>query len=273
MQGSTPLPDGKKPTKATRPLSAVAPAPVQLSDIGDLPRAAAESKDRASRESTTPSDEIDVSVQAVSGKYLELEKQGKLEELLRLEQKREELQYDLAHTNAELSQINNQRWLLDFYFRARKRNECFGAKLERKAAQLEKRKARVSSELADIEGRISRIEPLLLQVQLPEYPEISSLVGKAPLRSRIDDPYAAVRDLMIKHLSDKEDSNEKICIELDAQLARRGDSPMGIPDEWVDKFGPDWQKKHGWNFYLAAYKDSRTKSRMQAIISKAKSRW
>ena len=48
--------------------------------------------------------------------------------------------------------------------------------------------------------------------------------------------------------------------------------PLGIPEGWVEKFGDEWRGKHRWNFYFAAYRDPRTKNRMQKMISKAKTR-
>ena len=114
-----------------------------------------------------PSGEIDVSVESVSGRYLDLEKQGKLEQLLRLEKKREDLRRMLLITDTELGQINNPLWLLEFYFRTRQRRSSFGSSLQKRADQLEKRKAKASGELAEIEKQISRIDPSSCKFRYP----------------------------------------------------------------------------------------------------------
>jgi hypothetical protein len=74
------------------------------------------------------SDWLDVSVPSVSGHYIELEEQGKLEELLRLQKERERLKRNLMVTNVELSQFGNPLWL-HFYVRTSNQGRKFGSAL------------------------------------------------------------------------------------------------------------------------------------------------
>lgn len=120
------------------------------------------------------SDWLDVTVPSVSGHYIELEQQGKLDELLRLKKERERLTRDLMVINSELSQFNNPSWLLDSYIRIRNQGRRFGSALKSEADQLERRKEKLNAELEAVEKQITRIDPLILAIPLPQVTEINS---------------------------------------------------------------------------------------------------
>jgi hypothetical protein len=218
------------------------------------------------------SDWLDVSVPSVSGHYIELEEQGKHGELLRLQKERESLKRNLMITNVELSQFGNPLWLLDFYVRTSNQGRKFGSALNGEADQLERRKQKLNAELEAVEKQITRIDPLILTIPLPQVAEIIS-PERLPTIGPDDDPFVLVRDYTIKKLVKRGISDDaEICKRLDSELMGRDAAPLGIPETWVEKFGDEWRKKFGWNFYFAAYRDSRTKNRMQKMISKAKTR-
>jgi hypothetical protein len=213
---------------------------------------------------------LDVTVPSVSGHYIELEEQGKLEELLRLKTTWERLKRDLMVTDDELGQFKNPRWLLDFYIRTRRRARRYGPTLKSEAARLERTKAKLTAELKALERQIVQMDPAILDIPS------SQITGRPdpPLAIGLDDnPHVLVRDLTIKKLAKSGISEDaEICKRLDSELMQRDAPPLGIPEAWVEEFGDEWKKKHGWNFYFAAYRHPRTKNRMQKMISKAKVR-
>ncbi len=214
---------------------------------------------------------LNVSVPSASGHYIDLEKQGKLEQLLKLQNKREQLQQELMITNAQLSKFENRLWLLQFYVGVRNRGGNFQSALNRAAQRLERRKEKWGTELAEIEEQISRIDPLILRIPIPAISDISSSTQMWEIPDKRDQ-YVFLRDHEIKRLAKKGLSASKICGQLDLAFAAVDRPPLGIPDKWVQEFGQEWKKKYEWKFYRAAYNDARTKNRMQKMISKAKKR-
>jgi len=231
-------------------------------------------KQKPKEPTSTPnpeSDWLDVTVPSVSGHYIELEERGKLAELLRLNKERELLKRHLMVTNDELTQFANRLWLLEFYVRTRARGRRFGSALKSEADRLERRKKELNAELDAIEKQIAQIDPLILDIPSPPVPEIPYL--ERPPIGQDDDPYILVRDYWIKKLSIRGVSDdEEICKNLDSELMVRNAPPVGIPPTWIDNFGEEWRTKYGWRFYYAAYRDPRTRNRMQKMISKAKVR-
>lgn len=223
-----------------------------------------------------PSDDLGeatVSVESISGKYLELERQGKLADLVKLQKKREQLCFDLLTVEAELSQINNPLWLLNYF--VEKKGKQFAQKLKSRAERLERGKKTTREKIAEVEDQIRKIEPLILEISPPlPIAQTDKSTLTAPFL-RADDYFDArvfLRDFVIQRIAQKEDSNENICIAMDGELGIRGGPPIGFPQPWLDDFGAEWSKKYPDNFYLAAYKDPRTQKRMQSMISKAKKR-
>ena len=126
------------------------------------------------------SDWLDVSVPSVSGRYIELEQQGKLGELLRLQKERERLKRNLMVTNVELSQFGNPLWLLDFYVRTGNQGRKFGSALNGEADQLERRKQKLNAEIQAVEKQITRIDPHILTIPLPQVTKLILLSGFQP---------------------------------------------------------------------------------------------
>jgi hypothetical protein len=215
-------------------------------------------------------EEPTVLVDTVSGKYLELDRQGKLAELVKLQSKRQHLRFALATIEAELSQFSNPLWLLNFF--VKKKGEQFNRKLQNRDDILERQRKALQKTIAAVEEEIRKIEPLILEIPIPN---IDTSFPSSPFLE-IDenaDAYIVVRDYVIKQCASKGYSDERICKTLDHKLMVRDGPPKGIPDNWIEKFGEEWVKKyHNYNFYLAAYTDRRTKNRMQKMISTAKKR-
>jgi hypothetical protein len=216
--------------------------------------------------------ELDVSAPSLSGRYIQLEKEGKVEELLRLQEKRDKLRRDILIVTMDLGRFENQRWLLEFYIRTKNRGENYGRALKREADRLERQKVNLAAELDAIERKIARIDRVILAIEpLPQGHEVSRS-GRLPRIEPGENAHILVRDYTIKKLSYERLSDQEICRRLDLELASRDAVPLGIPSGWVDNYREEWQEKYGWNFYLAAYEDTRTKNLMQKMISKAKKR-
>ncbi len=222
---------------------------------------------------------LDVSVPSLSGTYIELEKQGKLDALLALQKERERLQFELMATNAELSQFNNPIWLTNFYIMNRPKGRRFGAALTNRADSLEKQKRHLGERIIEVEREMASISPLILQMS-PPAPVLDTSFHHTALKSTpfLDvsehtDTFALVRDLMIKKYAQKGLSDAEICGQLDLELMVPDRPPLGIPQRWLDDYRDDWGKKYQWRLYQAAYKDPRTKNLMQKMISKAKVRY
>src|SRR5712692_6447573 len=62
---------------------------------------------------------LDVSAPSWSGRFIQLEQEGKLEQLLKLWGHREKLRRELQTTEIDLSHFGNPLWLLQSYIRIR----------------------------------------------------------------------------------------------------------------------------------------------------------
>jgi hypothetical protein len=214
-------------------------------------------------------DLLDVSAVGISGRYIELAEQGKLDELLRLQEKRIHLLDNLTIIESELSQFENPVWLLNFYVKAQNRAKNFGTELPRRAGQLERQRTKLRTEIEEIEKQIARIEPLILKAPLHEIP----VVQRPPAIKSGENPFVLVRDYAIKLAASEGLSDLDICKRLDLTLTVRGaEAPVGMPEQWVETFGESWKKSYGRVTYVAAYQTPETKNRMQKMISIAKDR-
>lgn len=208
---------------------------------------------------------MDVSVPTVSGFYIDLEKQGKLQELPGLLKRRDRLYREVADATAKLQNINNRGWLVAF----RRGRANFVSDLRKRAARLEEVKSKTSSQLAEVESRIKWIDPAALEIAVPVETSSSVASGDIGLQENWE---VAKRNQLIQKLARTRKSDLEICKALDLEFAEVQDAPpIGVPQKWVKEFGKGWKEKYNsWNFYEAAYKDPRTKGRMQTMISKAK---
>lgn len=215
---------------------------------------------------------LDVSAPSWSGHFIQLEQEGKLEQLLELWGHREKLRRKLQTTEIDLSQFGNPLWLLESYIRIRNTGDRFGPRLKAQARALEERKKKLATELSEVEREISLIDPMILSV-VPKPALEPSLPVRLPGIAANENAFVLVRDYLIKQASALGWSDEQICTRLDGELARRGEPPVGIPQKWADDYGEQWNKPTpDWKFYSAAYNDKRTKNLMQKMISKAKVR-
>jgi len=211
---------------------------------------------------------LDVSLVGISGRYIELEKQGKLEELLELQETRKRLSVDLMVVESELSEFGNPLCLLNFYAKVRNRAGKFDTQLKARAARLEKQRAKLRGDLTKIEGQISRIEPLLLTVPFADAPNV-----ERPPAIRIgEDSFVLVRDYEIKLAAAEGLSDLDICKRLDFKLVQPTGVPLGMPERWKEEFGEIWKRSYGGVSYVAAYQCPETKNNVQKMISVAKSR-
>lgn len=232
--------------------------------------------DQYSKKPPAPPDSSEESsstlVESVSGKYLELARQGKLSDLVGYQHKRKTLRFELMAVEAELNEINDREALLSFYFQTN--GEQFGRKLQRRAEALERKKKRLHEAISAIEKEIRKIDPPLLDIPLKLPPIKANLTTSTFLNLQPDvDPKILLRDIIIQQCARKGFSNPKIIATLDGQLMLRGAPPIGFPDDWVEEYGGDWEKLYpNYDYYLAAYRDRRTKGRMQKMISTAKKR-
>jgi hypothetical protein len=210
---------------------------------------------------------LDVSVPSVSGFYIALAEQGKLQQLPGLLKKRYRLCREVADVTAKLQDINNPGWLA--MFGGGRPN--FATDLPKRAARLEEVKSKKSSQLAQIEAQIRRIDPALLEIEVPA--ETDSSGASRAIGPQENWAVAKRNQLIQKHARTKK-SHLAICKALDLELAEFQDAPpIGVPQKWVQEFGNGWKEKYKrWNFYEAAYRDPRTKNRMQKMISVAKAR-
>lgn len=220
---------------------------------------------------------FDVSVPSISGRYIELDEQGKLVDLLRLQKERERLLSELNRINAKLAQFGSEFWLLNVFAQTVKKHERYGDKLRKEAHVLETKKRQITGQLVKVEDQIRKIEPRILQIPmmttLTQKPKLTKLPSTAFLDfPSFKDPYILARNYWIKVLCKKQKkiSNGDICTNLDTTFAVRGAPPNGIPEDWVEKYGDEWKLKYGYAFYRAAYRDKRTKKAIQRLISKAK---
>ena len=211
----------------------------------------------------TPDETLDVSVPSVSGFYIDLEKQGKLQELPGLLKRRDRLYREVADATAKLQNINNRGWLVAF----RRGRANFVSDLRKRAARLEEVRSKKSSQLAEIESQIAQIDPRALEIALPVGTTSPETISDIGLQENLD---VARRDRLIQKLSNTEKSSLAICRALDFELGNQDAPPTGIPGRWVKQYGDGWKKRHGWKFYEAAYKDPSTKNAMQKMISVAK---
>lgn len=215
-------------------------------------------------------DLLDVSMVGISGRYIELAEQGKLDELLGLQEKRRQLLDDLTIVESGLSQFGNQVWLLNFYVKAQKRARKFGQELRRRAGQLELRRTKLRTQIEEIEKQIARVEPLILEVPLQGIP----VVERLPAIKSGENPFVLVRDYAIKLAASEGLSDLDICKRLDLTLTVRGaEAPVGMPEQWVEDFGEAWKRTEERVSYVRAYLDPNTKNRMQKMISTAKTRF
>jgi len=214
-------------------------------------------------------DSLDVSVESISGRYIDLAERGKLDELLRLQERRRQLLDDVLVVESELSQFENPLWLLNFYARVQNRAGNFGKKLKQRADQLERRRGKWRTEIKGIEDRIARIEPLILKVPLAAVPSFD----RPPAIRSGENAFVLVRDYVIKLAADQGLSDLDICKRLDLDLGLHDAAPMGMPEPWVEKFEGDWKRRYSGVSYVAAYQCPETKNRMQKMISVAKTRF
>jgi hypothetical protein len=214
-------------------------------------------------------DLLDVTVASISGRYIELAEQGKLDKLVGLQEKRGRLLDDLRVVESELSQFGNQLWLLNFFVRCQKRGENYAKQLPRRADQLERQRSKFRGEIEKVEKQIAEIEPLILKVPLPDVP----IFDRPPAIRAGDNPFVLVRDYAIKLAASEGLSDLDICKRLDMTLTLRGAvAPVGMPEPWVEEFKATWTKTYGSVTYVAAYQYPQTKNRMQKMISTAKAR-
>lgn len=214
---------------------------------------------------------LDVTVPSVSGHYIELERQGKLSELLELEQQRERLSLELILVNAELARFESPVWILNLGVRVRRAGKKLEPELRRVANQLDRRRNTAAAKLREVEGKIARIDPLILQQ--PAAVQHEPILAPPLETARSETKSVLFRDWVIKVLAQKCESDAQVCKQLDLELASRDAPPIGIPESWNDDYGEEWRKKYGWNFYQAAYDDKRTRNRIQKMIWKAKTRF
>ncbi len=130
---------------------------------------------RKTPDTPSPDTLLDVSAPSVSGTYIKLAEEGKLDELVTLQDKRVQLHQDLAIVKLSLRNVNDPLWLLNFYVKSKPRGR-FAAKLKKYVAKLEERKAKRTADVTEVEKRIYRIEPRILDIPLPE----SKLLAAGP---------------------------------------------------------------------------------------------
>jgi hypothetical protein len=214
-------------------------------------------------------DLLDVSVVGISGRYIELAEQGKLDELVGLQEKRRHLLDSLTIIESELSQFGNPVWLLNFFVKAQNRAKKFGTELPRRARQLERQRTKLRAEIEEIEKQIARIEPLILKAPLHQIP----VAERLPAIKSGENPFVLVRDYEIKLAASEGLSDLDICKRLDLTLTVQGaEAPVGMPEQWAEEFGETWKKRYGGVSYVAAYRYPQTKNRLQKMISTAKTR-
>jgi hypothetical protein len=211
-------------------------------------------------------DELDVSVDSVTGHYIALERQGKLRQLLQLQNKRERIAAKLMPVEAELSQFANPIWLLNFYAKTA-RGGSFESELSRRARQLEHQKLKLKNELVSVEEQISALDRTLLRLPLPA---TRSAVLPPPIDAS-QDKFVMVRDYAIVQAALSGLSDLDICRRLDLDLARHDGPPLGFPERWVEELA-DVARRSGGPSYVSAYQHSATKNRVQKMISSAKKR-
>jgi hypothetical protein len=219
--------------------------------------------------SPSPDTPIDVSVPSVSGAYIKLDEEGKLGELLELQEKRDKLRQKQTVLSDQLSKFGDRYWLLEFFARTASRGKKYGPEIVREAARLESQRVQVNSELQEVEAQISRIDPRMLSIPLP-----ATTIRLSNRKATLPPPTARwpviARDHEIRRQAAKGLSDKEICKALDFELAMKDGPPVGIPEKWVEQFEREWHKQYAWNFYSAAYATPATRNRMQKMISKAK---
>ena len=202
---------------------------------------------------------------AVSGQYIALAKKGMLDKFSRLHTELQKLQTELANIEGALTECNQPSWLNKFAAQVRRQGKNFKTVLEAQVERLESQKSRKEARIEKIRAQIKKIGPFI-----PEVPVTSlaispvgayfSQASRVSNRGRGTNPAAQFRDSVIQKYGASGD--KQICNNIDVDLPKQGELPLGFPKAWMEKYGC--------KTFSSAYEDSRCRKLVQKMISKAK---
>jgi hypothetical protein len=202
---------------------------------------------------------------SVSGAFMELAEQGKLQRVMDLMAEYSNLSAGLSEVEAALKECHNPIWLKDYSKRVRRQGRSFQKDLPRHTKQLERRKAQIVARRDRVLTKLQEIdvpapEGTFTTLAIPpDKQAFSQTLQNLPIGSNANAP-KRFRDQLIRELAHL--SDEEICRRLDALLMLHDSPPIGFPD--------DWPEKHKVSKYLDAYASKSCKNLVQKLISKAK---
>ena len=203
----------------------------------------------------------------MSGAYIHLARQGKLDDFSRLQTTFWELRAELQNIEQKLTKCNDPVWLANFAASARRVRKKFEAALASHVAQLEQRRSAIAVKLENSRRGIEKLEkslPIGMGTSTTlATPAPSAMFSTAP-RFSGSGPNASVpvqlRDQTIQKYRMLPD--RQICLKLDAELIQSGGPPVGLPVSWQEDFAAI--------SFTSAYDDPRLRNRVQKLIWKAK---
>lgn len=199
----------------------------------------------------------------VAKEYEELERNGKLREVLQLRIHLRKLKTELEKVNAELMRCEEYAWIDKFAMRLLAAHKPVYANLQRHFEDLENRSRKLVVETETIFDKIVNMGGSV--VAFPEA-DSSQSGPKSPLplipsSGRNEKASARFRDYTIQRHRDL--PNKELSRKLDFELPQGGDQPsLGIPEGWTEKYGV--------RTYAQAYQHPQCRKLFQKLISKAK---
>ena len=202
---------------------------------------------------TSSDDLIDVTNDVgLSGKFIKLARERRLEKVCKMIRKREDLVRKLCEAEGARRACNDQVSLARLEKWCREQKRDFEAHLRKTAADAERKKGKLMLELQSVEQWLAE-EELICDWTIDPGP-MTSLVPTIVKRS---DPLFDERNAIIdanprlRHLA--------ICKLLDQTLALTGDISSHLPNHWINDFKVS-------NF-TEAYRHPKCRNRVQRMIS------
>jgi hypothetical protein len=198
----------------------------------------------------------------LSKEWSELEQNGTLYRVAQLRLKCNALREDRDRLLAEIATLSNWTLADKFVVRMHQQGRRFTKVFQGKLDSLHKRVVKLDER---IEETFQKIVDLGGSFVPQDVATERNNQGSTPAPASSLDPqtegHAGYRDSLIRRHANL--SNEDICRRLDLILAQHGGAPsLGLPEKWTEDCGV--------KTYTEAFKNSRTKNRVQKLIWKAK---